>query len=804
MSYNINYTDTIANPTGITIEDQSIDNTSTDLVFVGKNFPGYGKFIAENFLHLLENFAKNTPPLNPTVGQLWYDKGELVSPARPQLRIWNGTSWAEAGNIKKSVIQPQESNSLPGDLWVDTTNQQLYLFTGDEWVLVGPQFNSFNSTGFKAEEIIDRATDTPKLVISVFLEDQRVAIFSKFQFVPKSTILGFPEIKPGITLSNQDFNLDGVILNKFWGTSEKADSLVVGNFTVPAANFLRSDTISTTNFTLNVRASTGINLGQSLETSLTSSLLGTVLNQKTLESNIRLRLGPSTDILVATKDGISINKGGVNPGASLDVGGNILSSGTIRTTNTTDFSTVQPETSSFYTSGGAGIAKSLNVGTNVVVGDRIKVGTNVGSDAGIPSSTVITPGANVSFDIGSSIKKFRNIYASQVEADTFIGTFVGLVSGSVSGTATSLLNSRTFSITGDVSATPVGFNGTSNVVLNATLGDTLISSKDSAVSVEENDTFLVFKPASVAPKLRKVDKATLFKGIASVPIGAIMPYAGDTPPTGFLLCDGSEQRKSLYPTLFSVIGYKYRSQFLLIGLDTFAVPDLRGRFALGRENMDNGNVVNVEITATGVERLPVFLNAIVATFIVPNATTTKGPFQTGKVVTGTGLDVSLGPAVITEVNTNLSPTGTPLPGFTTIRVSCSPQPAGLPAVSPTPGLTLTSIGNLDGGGGTPTPSRVPSAIDTGIVGGSASRNIAINNLPQHSHTLKSGNDSQYYAYRIGSPSGDSAISAQIRDVGASAQLISNTGNINTVNPVGQPIDIINPFLTINYIIYAGV
>ena len=35
MSYNINYTDTVANPTGITVEDQSLNNTDTDLVFVG-------------------------------------------------------------------------------------------------------------------------------------------------------------------------------------------------------------------------------------------------------------------------------------------------------------------------------------------------------------------------------------------------------------------------------------------------------------------------------------------------------------------------------------------------------------------------------------------------------------------------------------------------------------------------------------------------------------------------------------------------------------------------------------------------
>lgn len=803
MAYNINYTDTVANPTGIAVEDQSLNNTDTDLVFVGKNFPGYAQFIGENFLHLLENFANNSAPSNPVTGQLWYDKGALTSPAKPQLRVYNGTSWTEAGNIKKAIVQPQESNSVAGDLWVDTTNQQLYLFTGNEWVLIGPQFNSSNSTGFKAEEIIDRSTDTAKIIISVFLEDQRVAVFSKFQFIPKTTILGFPEIKQGITLSTQDFDLDGLILTKFWGTSEKADALVVGNSTVPAASFLRSDVVSTTNFTLNVRTTSGINIGQSLETALTSSQLGTVLNQKTLESNIRLRLGPSTDILVATKDGVSINKGGVNPGVALDVGGNVLSSGTFRSSNTSDYSTAQPETSSLYTAGGAGIAKSLYVGSNATVENKLTVGTIVGSETSIPAATIISPGTDSAFDIGSTIKKFRNIYANEVQADMFTGTFVGLVSGSVSGTATSLLNARAFSITGDVSAPAVGFNGLNNVVLNATLGDTLISSKESAVSVEENDSFLVFKPSSVAPKLRKVDKATLFRGIASVPVGSIMPYAGDVAPEGFLFCDGSEQRRASYPALFSIIGFKYRSEFLLTGLDTFAIPDLRGRFPLGREIMDNNNTINVQITATGVERLQVFANAITATFIVPNSTTTKGPFQTGRVITGTGLDTSVGPAVVTEVNINLSPAGTALPGFTTIKVTCPPQP-GASAVSATPGLTLASVGVIDGGGGVPSPSRVPTATAVGIVGGATEKTLTVNQLPQHSHTLKSSNNSQYYAYRTGAASGDGAITAQLLETGSTAQLIPNTGNINTANTVGQPIDIVNPFLTINYIIYAGV
>jgi hypothetical protein len=227
--------------------------------------------------------------------------------------------------------------------------------------------------------------------------------------------------------------------------------------------------------------------------------------------------------------------------------------------------------------------------------------------------------------------------------------------------------------------------------------------------------------------------------------------------------------------------------------------------------MDNGNTVNVQIRAFGAERLEVFANAITATFIVKNNPppnpgddgTTNGPFQTGKVLSDTGLNVSAGPAVITEVNINLSPSGTALPGFTTIKVSCPIQLAGVPARPPSTGLTLNQVGVIDGGGGIPSPSRVSAATAIGVVGGATQKTLTVEQLPQHSHTLKSSNNSQYYAYRIGSASGDDATATTVHQIGSAAQIIPNTGNINTTSTVGQPIDITNPFLTINYIIYAG-
>jgi len=217
MAYKINFTDQVANPNGITIADQDL-NTQTSLTFVGKNYPGYAQVIGENFLHLLENFANNSAPSREksVPGQLWYD----TNATNPQLKVLDKSkNWIPAGNIYKSSTRPSEGVVI-GDLWSDSANQQLYLWTGAQWLLVGPQFNQASSTGLKVEEITDRATNLQKLVMTMFIEDKRVAVFSKDEFTPKSTLAGFESIKRGITLSNEDFDLSGVNKNKFWGTSE--------------------------------------------------------------------------------------------------------------------------------------------------------------------------------------------------------------------------------------------------------------------------------------------------------------------------------------------------------------------------------------------------------------------------------------------------------------------------------------------------------------------------------------------------------------------------------------------------------
>ena len=111
MSYSVKHRDTTKNP--IIVNDGKI-NTTTDLWLVGRNFPGYGEKIAENFLNLLENFSSPNPPPKPIEGQLWYDTDDL------KLKFYDHfDTWRPLSTININTTGPTGPGSSSGDFWFD-------------------------------------------------------------------------------------------------------------------------------------------------------------------------------------------------------------------------------------------------------------------------------------------------------------------------------------------------------------------------------------------------------------------------------------------------------------------------------------------------------------------------------------------------------------------------------------------------------------------------------------------------------------------------------------------------------------
>ena len=93
MAYTVNKTNSSASVSSYIVQD-SILNSETDLAFVGKGYSGYGEIVAEDFLHLLENFANTSAPNKPITGQLWYDE------SKQRLKVYEST-YNHVNNMQK-------------------------------------------------------------------------------------------------------------------------------------------------------------------------------------------------------------------------------------------------------------------------------------------------------------------------------------------------------------------------------------------------------------------------------------------------------------------------------------------------------------------------------------------------------------------------------------------------------------------------------------------------------------------------------------------------------------------------------
>ena len=700
MPYIVNFTDS-DNKTPITVYDNT-SSTDTSLVFPGRNVTGYGQIIAENFLHILENFASATAPVNPTEGQLWYDSENGI------LMIWDNTNWKSASNIQKSASAPSVETSKVGELWVDTTNQQLRIYSGTRWILVGPSESSIDGLryGPAIEQIAD-SDNTTRSILTFYIADIPVVIFSKDSFTPKNTISGYAVIRAGMNINvpvsaPEIAQFVGGLLPKYYGTAQSADALNIGTTQVASSKFLRTDTVNTTEFGLNIRNNSGVTVGIDGTFTVSTSSTAAKIYNSAAGSSLDLQVnrnGVASTILRILDNKVGINKS--SPAEALDVDGNILTNGALIISNTTESTNFS--NGSLRTAGGVSITKNLIVGTGLDV-------------TGVTQTNNIQPKSTDTYDSGTSLRRWKTVRAKTVIADEIEGVLNGNINGNAN-TATNLKNVTTFQLSGDVSSPTVAFDGqvgSYTKVFTTSLTANIIKSKSEPFPnvSNKNDYVLTYRASEEATASLGLLKQTrnTFVGDLGVPMGAIMPYAGASAPYGYLFCDGSEVEKSKFPDLFDAIGTLYNGAATLNGVNTFRLPDLRGRFALGKDNMDNGGTV-------------------------PNA---------------------LG-------------------------------------------------GYIDGGGGN--IDRVPDtkADILGEGAGSSSVALTLSNLPDHEHSLQNSGV-QYSVVRVDTAINPPATTGLGPTASGQTQYLNTSGPIKKPDPsfaLGTAIGIMNPYLTINYIIRSG-
>lgn len=169
-------------------------SSTLDIRLVGKNYPNYGSVFNQNFLYLLQNFAKTSSPSRPVVGQIWFDTTEN------RLKVLNNnSSWAPIGLPIVSSTQPTEI--AVGTMWLNTNDSKLHVYDGTEFNFIGPQtIANYGITRFESATLTDsNAVNRP--VVYGYIDNELIAIMAGSNFVING-FDGFSIIKKGINLKS--------------------------------------------------------------------------------------------------------------------------------------------------------------------------------------------------------------------------------------------------------------------------------------------------------------------------------------------------------------------------------------------------------------------------------------------------------------------------------------------------------------------------------------------------------------------------------------------------------------------------
>ena len=261
--------------------------------------------------------------------------------------------------------------------------------------------------------------------------------------------------------------------------------------------------------------------------------------------------------------------------------------------------------SAVFTQGSGGNATIEAGKTKLIYADGAGSGAAV-TDAS--STLVATGGTEVSTDASPQLG--GNL---DVNGNSIVSTSDGHISLVPSGTGDVRLGTDTVRVGDTNGDATITTNGTGDLTLSTNAGTNsgtvvIADGADGDISITPNGTGSVVIDGLSMPQADGSANQVLktdgsgnigFTTLStfSLPSGTVLPFAGSSAPSGYLLCFGQAISRSTYASLFSAIGTTYGAGD---GSSTFNVPDLRGRAIAGQDDMGGSSADRLTNQSGGV------------------------------------------------------------------------------------------------------------------------------------------------------------------------------------------------------------
>ncbi len=525
MPYQINKSD---GTTLTTIADGTRD-TTTSLSLAGPNFVGYGEYLNENLVYLLENFASNTAPSAVNLqGQLWFDKSAQI------LKVFTTQGYVAVSGVTNSGSQPSLGKN--GDIWFNTSTEQMYVYDNSGsnagFKIVGPAYTKQQGiSGAVPVSVEDGSiSGTYHNILRLQYGNLTVATLSPdARFLPSPAIPGFSFINPGITFSS---NVQRPTIN--------------ANVITSTGDFVMVDITN--------RQLQGTLHGNVVATTLTGTLTGNVIGE--LTGNVVATT--LTGTLTGNVSSIVLQAANFGSGNAVITGGYINNlanvSATLATVNTLN-STIS-QTTNFST------ANALILGGSVT--GLLNFSTLVGQSTNFSTSNIRATSGSVTGLTNFSTSYGQSTNFSSGNAIISGGSATGLTNFSTTLGQSTNFSSGNVLITGGQATGLAELSATNTQTTNFSSGNVLVSGGNVSGISGANNTFTAANLInSTATTKSASDTSTAIATTAFVhavlPTGVILMWGGPafSIPLGWQLCDGTNGTPDLRDRFIAGAGSTY-------------------------------------------------------------------------------------------------------------------------------------------------------------------------------------------------------------------------------------------------------